>query len=297
MHKLGVVLCGWKGVKEMSGAAAVPLRDTDLFPAGSVKINGVKFYTHREPDQVVGYATAVMEQADNALTPLFVQLLESRNGLRYEIEEYRVYENGGLGAVVGGESVLLGSVSFLQEMGVEIPEGTKVHQAVYVAVDGELCGVFALAYGKLKGVAAGLGTLCGYRALTPVVTSDNFLLNEGFIRSKFGVNTRRIAFPTGDARQTAANWVPDTENGIPCALTTQEGLAPTAYAITGARALRTACNLGLAVHMLAGIAGMVMVLVLTMVGADTLLTPLNLLLLHLVWAVPGLLISGWTRHI
>ena len=84
---------------------------------------------------------------------------------------------------------------------------------------------------------------------------------------------------------------------MPCALTTQEGLAPTAYAITGARALRTACNLGLAVHMLAGIAGMVMVLVLTMVGADTLLTPLNLLLLHLVWAVPGLLISGWTRHI
>lgn len=297
LHKLGVVLCGWQGVKEMSGAAAIPLSDTDLFPAGSVKINGVKFYTHREPDQVVGYATAVMDCADNALTPLFLQLLESRNGIRYEAEEYRVYENGGLGAVVNEESVLLGSVSFLQEMGVEIPEGTKVHQAVYVAVDGELCGVFALAYGKLKGVAAGLGTLSSYRALTPVITSDNFLLSEGFIRSKFGVNTRRIAFPAGETRQAVADWVPNMENSIPCALTTQDGLAPTAYAITGARALRTACNLGLVVHMLAGIAGMVMVLVLTMVGADTLLTPLNLLLLHLVWAVPGLLVSGWTRHI
>ena len=297
LHKLGVVLCGWQGVKEMSGAAAIALNDTDLFPAGSVKINGVKFYTHREPDQVVGYATAVMDRADNALTPLFLQLLESRNAIRYEAEEYRTYENGGLGAVVNGESVLLGTVSFLQEMGVEIPEGTKVNQAVYVAVDGELCGVFALAYGKLKGVAAGLGTLCGYRGLTPVIASDNFLINEGFIRGKFGVNTRRVAFPTGESRRAVAAWVPDMENSVPCALTTQDGLAPTAYAITGARALRTACNLGMAVHMLAGIAGMVMVLVLTMVGADTLLTPLNLLLLHLVWAGPGLLVSGWTRHI
>lgn len=297
LHKLGVVLCGWQGVKEMSGAAAIPLSDTDLFPAGSVKINGVKFYTHREPDQVIGYATAVMDCADNALTPLFLQLLESRNALRYEADEYRVYENGGLGAIVNEESVLLGTVPFLQEMGVEIPEGTRVNQAVYVAVDGELCGVFALAYGKLKGVAAGLGTLCGYRALTPVITSDNFLLNEGFIRSKFGVNTRRIAFPAGESRQAVAEWVPNMENSIPCALTTQDGLAPTAYAITGARALRTACNLGMVVHMLAGIAGMVMVLLLTMVGAAELLTPLNLLLLHLVWAIPGLLVSGWTRHI
>lgn len=297
LHKLGVVLCGWQGVKEMSGAAVIALSDTDLFPAGSVKINGVKFYTHREPDQVIGYATAVMDYADNALTPLFLQLQESRNAIRYEAEEYRTYENGGLGAVVNGEAVLLGTVSFLQEMGVEIPEGTKVNQAVYVAVDGELCGVFALAYGKLKGVAAGLGTLCGYRGLTPVITSDNFLLSEGFIRSKFGVNTRRIAFPAGEARQAVANWIPNMENSIPCALTTQEGLASTAYAITGARALRTACNLGMVVHMLAGLAGMVMVLVLTMVGADSLLTPLNLLFLHLVWAVPGLLVSSWTRHI
>lgn len=297
LHQLGVVLCGWAGIQQMSGPAVVPLRDTDLLPGGSVKINGVKFYSRRDPDQIIGYATAVVCATDNALGPLFQHLLESRNSKHYEAEAYQVYENGGLGAVVQGESVLLGTVSFLQEMGVEIPEGTRVNQAVYVAVDGELSGVFALAYGKLKGVAAGLGTLCGYRALTPVITSDNFLLSEGFIHGKFGVNTRRIAFPGGAERQAVAQWVPDSEQAVPCALTTQEGLAPMAYAITGGRALRTACNLGLAMHMLAGVIGMLMVLVLTMVGADHLLTPLNLLLLHLVWAVPGLLISAWTRHI
>lgn len=297
LHKLGVVLCGWKGVQEMSGAAAVPLADTDLFPQGSMKINGVKFYSRRDPDQIVSYAAAIMDCTGNALTPLFTHLLESRNGIHYEADSYRSYESGGVGGEVQGESVLLGSAGFLQDMGVDIPEGTRVNQAVYVAVDGELCGVFALAFGKLKGVAAGLGTLCGYRGLTPVLVSDNFLLSESFLRGKFSVNTRRVAFPTGEQRQAVERWIPDTQNSIPCALTTQDGLAPTAFAITGARALRTCCNLGLVVHMFAGIVGMLMVLVLTLVGAQTLLTPANLLLYHLVWCVPGLLISSWTRYL
>lgn len=297
LHKLGVVLCGWRGVKEMSGAAAVPLRDTDLFPHGSMKINGVKFYTRRDPDQVVAYATSVMEATGNALTPLFTALLDSRNGIHYETELYRSYASGGVGGEVCGESVLLGSAQFLTEMGVEIPEGTRVNQAVYCAVDGELCAVFALAFGKLKGVSAGLNTLCGYRGLTPVLVSDNFLLTEGFLRSKFSVNTRRVAFPVGEQRQTVEGWYPDEERSIPCALTTQEGLAPTAFAITGARALRTSCNWGTVLHMAAGLAGMAMVLVLTLVSGSELLTPSNLLLYHLVWSVPGLLVSSWTRHI
>lgn len=295
LHRVGVVLCGWQGIKELSGPAVVPLTDTDLLPAGSVKINGVKFYSRRDPDQVIGYAAAVMDCTDNALAPLFRHLQDSRNARRYEARAYRAYENGGMGAIVNEESVLLGTVSFLQDMGVEIPEGTKVNQAVYAAVEGELCGVFALAYGKLKGVSAGLGALCGSRSLTPVIVSDNFLLSDGFIRSRYSVNTRRIAFPTGQARQELERWQPQA--GVPCALTTQEGLASTAYAITGGRALRSACNLGALVHILAGLLGLVMVLLLTLVGADSLLTPLNLMLLHLVWALPALLISGWTRHL
>ena len=118
LHKLGVALCGWKGVQEMSGAAAVPLADTDLFPQGSMKINGVKFYSRRDPDQIVSYAAAIMDCTGNALTPLFTHLLESRNGIHYEADSYRSYESGGVGGEVQGESVLLGSAGFLHIRGI-----------------------------------------------------------------------------------------------------------------------------------------------------------------------------------
>ena len=297
MHKLGVVLCGWSGVKAACGAGVVPLTDSDLFPGGSVKVNGVKFYSQRDPDETVSYATALIEASGMGIAGLFTQLLDSRYGRHYDAQNFRYYENGGIGGEVCGESVLVGSLSFLQEMGVELPEGARVSQAVYCAVDGELCGVFAMAFGKLKGVSAALGTLSGHRGLTPVLITGNFLLSESFIRAKFNANTRRFAFPSMAEREKVGLWNPTPEESTVCALTTQEGLAPMAFAITGARALRSAVNVGTWLHILCGVLGMVIVLLLSIVEGIALLTPANLLVLELIWALPGLLITEWTRRL
>ena len=67
--------------------------------------------------------------------------------------------------------------------------------------------------------------------------------------------------------------------------------------MTGARALRTASKAGVAVHMLGGIAGLVIILLLSIVGAQHLLTPANVLLYELIWMIPGLLITEWTRSV
>jgi len=67
--------------------------------------------------------------------------------------------------------------------------------------------------------------------------------------------------------------------------------------VTGARALRLASITGVAVHMIGGILGLLMILALTIVGADYLLTPVNLMLYELIWLIPGLLITEWTRSV
>ena len=297
LHRFGSVICGWQGVKASGGKAAVPLSDEDLLPGGSVKINGIKFYSSRNPDTITGYATAVITASGSCLAPLFEHMHKSRRGQPFVLDEYKAYGDRGCGAIICGESVLVGSQEFLKSMGIEMPGGTQVDQAVYIAIDGEFCGVFALAYGKLKGVSAGLGALCGQRRLTPVLASSNFLLNEGFLRSRYGVDTRRIAIPAPEDREKLAAWNPEAEGSIPCALTTQDGLAGAAFAITGARSLRIASVAGAAVHILGGIVGLTAVLILTVTGRTDLLTPANLLLLELIWAIPGLMFTEWTRNI
>ena len=295
LHKLGSVICGWQGVQGLCTQGVFPLGDRDLWPNGTVKMNGVKFYGTREPDEVVAYAAAVMAADGDGAAPLFAQLLESRNGYHYDVQNLTYY-NGGIGGEVNGEAVLMGALSFLQDMGVEMPEGNRVNQAIYTAIDGELCGVFAITYGKVKAHTSGLTTLCAYRGLTPILTTGDFMLTESFLRSKFGINTRRMGFPDHLARRQLAQVQPDEDAQV-LALTTGDSLAGAAYAVTGARALRSSCVAGVAVHMIGGILGMLAVLALAIVDAREILTPVNILLYDLIWLIPALLITEWTRSV
>ena len=296
LHRVGAVLCGWQGVRGLSKRLVFPLDHSDLFPAGTCKLNGVKFYGDRNPDQVVAYCAAVIGANGGGLAPLFEHLLNSRNGRHYTPHNMRAYGNGGIGAEVCTEPVLIGSLPFLKEMGVEIPDGISVNNAVYAAIDGELCGVFAVTYAKDRACAAALHTLCGYRSLQSVITTGDFTLTEEFIRSRFGVNTRRIGFPDRAVRAQLAEKKPN-EEAVGRMLSTSEGLLPYAYAVAGARAVRTASVMGTVIHMLGGLLGLAIMIILAVLGVGELLTPSNMLLYELVWLIPGLLITEWTRTI
>ena len=294
LHMVGTVLCGWEGVKDLCGKAVFPLKDTDLFPQGSTKLNGVKFYGDRNPDDVVSYTASLIHVSGGGLVPVFNQLLKSRNCAVYSVANFRNYREGGIGGEVHGEPVLVGTLNFLQDMGVEIPEGTMINQAVYAAIDGQLAAVYAISYAKMRSAAAGLVTLCGYRKLTLLKMPGDFMLTENFLRSKFNVKTSRIQFPSQEVCAQLNSFQPDPNEPV-LALTTREELVSSAYAVTGARALRQSTKLGVIIHMVGGVLGLIIMLVLGYLGSTELLTPTNVLLYQLVWAIPGLLLTEWTR--
>ena len=296
LHMVGAVLCGWQGVKGLSGKAAFPLRDEDLFPANTTKLNGVKFYGDVDPDEVVSYTTSLICTAGGGLVPVFRQMLDNRNGSLHTVENFHDYGSGGIGGEVCGVPVILGTLDFLQDMDVEIPEGTMVSQAVYAAIDGQLSAVFAISYAKMRSCAAGIVSLCGNRKITPVLTGIDFMLTDSLLRGKFSVNTRRIAFPDQALRSELGIYSNDPESPV-LAMATRDDLAAYAYAISGARALRTSCRLGVAMHLMAGILGMLIMAVLAYLGTTELLTPTHVLLYQLIWLIPGLLVTEWTRTV
>ena len=295
LHKHGTVFCGWKGAKALAGNRFFPISHEDLFPDGTVKLNGVKFFGQREPDQIIAYAAALVTWESGTLNPVFSQLLDSRNGMHYEPKEFRFYD-GGIGGIVNHEPVLVGSLDFLRTMGVEVPEGLRISQAVCISIDGELSGLFAVTYELTRSAAEGMATLCSYRKLHPVMVSRDFMMTPAFIREHFGVNPKRVVFPDMDQRTALAQLTPEPEADA-AALITGEGLSCFAFAATGARSLKTGVNLGIAVHLFGGILGMLMMLALAYLGSTWLLTPANLFLYELVWLVPGILITEWTRSI
>lgn len=296
LHSLGAVLCGWQGVEGLNRKMVFPLDHEDLCPTGAVKLNGVKFYGDRDSDEVIAYCAALCNMDGGALAPVFEHLRESRNGIHYGVSAFRAYDNGGIGGEVNTEPVLVGTLPFLKAMGVEVPEGIRVNNAVGISVDGDLCGLFAITYEKIHSSAAGLATLTGYRNLKPILISDDFMMTDTFIREKFNINPKRILFPDRGQRARLREKKPG-EGSPTLAISTATGFAPFAYCVTGARALKNASTVGAIVHMIGGVVGIGMMLTLAILGAAGLLTPANIFLYQIVWSVPGLLITEWTRSI
>ena len=296
LRKLGTVLCGWRGVEGLSGKAVFPLSYSDLYSADAMRLNGMKFFGSREPDQVLAYATAVITAADCGLKDMFAHVLDNHNGRHYDVTDLYHYDNGGLGGQVEGQVVLLGSLAFLKSMDIEVPESARLNYGVYVVIDGELCGLFAVSYDKTRSTASGLSTLNAYRKLRCVLVSDDFMLTQGFLRSKFGIKPKRFLIPDYDVReQLRQKTLP--EDAPVLLLTTSRGLAPLAYGVTGARVLRSTCRMGTALHIAGGLVGLVIMVLLVALGTLELLTPANMFLYQLVWMLPALLITEWTRLI
>ena len=296
LHKLGTVICGWQGVTGLCGKAVFPVTFDDLYPSDAVRLNGVKYFGSREPEQVAAYTAAVMAASGCGLEGLFHQVLDSQNGRYYDASDLVHYPSGGMSGIVEGETVLIGSVTFLKEMQVEVPDSARISYGVYVAIDGELSGLYAVSYEKTRSAIGGITTLTSYRGLQCAMVSDDFMLTPGFMKAKFGVKSKRFILPEYETRAQLRQKSPQPDAPT-LLMTTSLGLAPLAFAVTGSRALRSACRMGTVLHILGGTIGLGIMVLLTVLGNLELLTPANMLLYQLVWLVPAFLFTEWTRSV
>lgn len=294
LHGCGAAIAGWHGVQLLRGKLAVPVSDQDLFPAEKLKMNGTKFFGDCSPELVLSYGASVIEASGSGLAPMFNQQLSARNGRKYPVSKLKRYENGGVGGEIGMDSVLVGTLRFMQSMGVDMPRSTRVSQAVYVAINAEVCGVFAVNYGVTRNTASALSTLTRCPAVTPVLTANDFMLTEAFLRAKFRVDTKHMLFPPIAARRQLDGRMPH-EDAPQCALLTRPDFVSTASVITGGRSLYTGAMWGALWAIVSGLFGAGIMAVLASLGAAELMSVGRLLLYMAVWAVPTFLWSMWPQ--
>ena len=175
LFRSGGAIAGWFGARALGGECGLAIEDNDLFPKANVTLNGMKIYSDRSVSQIIGYAAAVVETAGSGLVPLFQEMMKNQNGRHYTVDTFRRYEGGGLGAEIRGDVILMGSLAFMKLMKVRMPEGTKVKQAVYLSINGELAGVFALNYAPASAARSSLIAAIRANGLIPILATRDFM--------------------------------------------------------------------------------------------------------------------------
>ena len=291
LSRCGAAVAGWQGARDLGGECAVAIEDADLFPPENVTLNGMKIYSDRYVPQIIGYAAAVVETAGSGLVPLFQQIRKNQNGRHYTVDTFRRYEGGGLGAEIGGDVVLMGSLAFMKLMRVRMPEGTRLRQAVYMAINGELAAVFALNYDPAPAVRAGLLSLTHMNGLMPILATRDFMITPQFLKHRYKLSPDRIEFPTVEerARLSAPEAVRDPKQG---ALMVRPSFQCFTAAVVGARSMRSATRGAMAISMAGGVIGTAVLFLLTFIGSPQAVSAWNLLIYALLWLLPTLLVTG-----
>ena len=291
LSKAGAAICGWRGAKILSGEGGIVMEDNDLFPVSNISMNGFKMYSDLPVRQVVGYATAVVQAAGSGLLPLFEEVMKNENGRRYAVDSFRQYEGGGVGAEIRGDVVLLGSLAFMRLMGVPVPESIRVQSAVYISVNKELAGIFALTYSPSGGTKSGLHQVIHNPGLTPILATRDFMITPGLVKKRYKVPADRLEFPVVRERE-ALSSKDAGQNGLQGALMSRDSFLSFAAAVTGGRQLRRTVHSAVMVSLLSGILGMLLLFVLTYLDAVEAASAFNLALYQLLWQVPTLLITS-----
>lgn len=289
LQKTGCAVAGYDGAERISRGRCLILTDTDLFPPGTISLNGMKTYGETL-GKVVSYAATLARASGCGLERLFDGLLRSEGGTYENLTDFSFYEEGGFSGNIRGETVLMGTASFLRKMEVRLPGNLKLHTGIFLAVDRQLIAVFAVKYQPSENVDWALRLLRRNRIL-PILAARDPNLTPTLLKRKFSKGVK-VEYPPLSDRVALSEQ--EGAQGLPRALLYREGLLPYADAAVGGRRLCRAVRRSTFFSLLGSVSGTLLAFYLTFLGAYDLLTPLSLLVFLLLWTLPVLLLTDWT---
>lgn len=286
----GGALCGWHGAQIFGGKHTIILRDGDLFPHRNITSNGMKLYGTYEAGRLLSYALAALELAQSPLTGLFETLLQQHYGRHSRVTEHRFYDHGGIGVEIGKDIVLVGSLDFMRSMGVEMPAGTRVKQALYVSVNGELAGIFALKYKPSNSTKTGLHDILTNRNFSIVLATRDFLITPELIAAKYDLPTEMMIFPDYNERLRLSETNPEQAMSQG-ALIAEDTFGAFAVTVASGRTLRSTSLLTVSLSLFAGIMGLLVCILLISWGALAVASPMHIAAFQLLWALVNVFVS------
>lgn len=288
LQKTGCAIAGYDGAEHISRRKCVILTDADLFPPGTITLNGMKTYGENL-SKVVSYGATLARASGCGLERLFDGLLRGEGGTYEDLTDFSFYEEGGFSGSIHGESVILGTASFMRKMEVRLPGNLKLHTGVFLAVDRQLIAVFAVKYQPSENVDWALKLLKRNRIL-PVLAARDPNITPALLKRKFSKGVK-VEFPTLSDRVALSEQ--KNAEGLPRALLYREGLLPYADTMVGGLRLCKAVRRSTFISLMGSICGTLLAFYLTFQAAYALLTPLSLLIFLLLWTLPVLLLTDW----
>ena len=187
----GILMRAGEAFQIIKDVDTVVLDKTGTLTVGEPEVVGVRVLGGREEDELLRLAGAAERNSEHPLAQAVVAYAEQTAERLPEAEDFQSTTGKGIQAEVEGRTVLVGSLDYLQEQGIETDVGaawtdeqeSEGRTVIGSAVEGRLAGLFALA-DTLKEDARETVTALKRQGRRPVLlTGDNERTAEAIARA------------------------------------------------------------------------------------------------------------------
>ena len=285
----GTALLNQAAAKELDWAELAVLTDGDVFPQGTVAISGMKIARNQSMERVVASAAGALSEVGGGLGYAFADFAKQQYIFVPTPSRVEYYDNGGISAKIGQNSVLCGTASFLMRMGIHVSEGRTIKSGVFVAINSAFAGVFALKYtAQPQSYSAFRVLRVGH--IRPVLAVKDFNVTPLMVEDKFDLRPGRTDFPDMEER-VRLNRGDGKGRAQPLALLSRGTMLSFCECVTAAHRLCRAQRFNTICSVTAAVVGVLLMYFLSSTGNLAAGGPVNVFFYLLLWFIPVLLQS------
>lgn len=219
--RCGAVVPGPSAVRALGSANTVLLRARDLFPAGSVRLHGIKTFEKERIDIAILYAASLLSVRCETLRGVFMGMLDNNEKLLAKVENATTEIGCGFTGWIDGKRVLLGNREMMRRHDIELPSldyenrYTKNGQRspIYLAVSGKLFGMFLVSYRPSRRAAEAMNRLADSGA-NVLIQAEDFNITAQLVAEAYALPDSMVKVLTQaeqDALETELAYRPESE--------------------------------------------------------------------------------------
>lgn len=285
----GAMLSGYPSVKQFCDSTAVMIDATELFPAESISLEGIKTFEEYAIDESLLCGIAILKEAQNPIANAFDSVVAETNETLPEVESVLYEDEIGLVGWINSERILVGSRTLMEKYSVEVPNieyeekyTSCGRQVTYLSRAGRLVAMFVTKYTadpQLKAEMQRAET----NGISFLIRTTDYNVTNDLIANLYDLFYRSIkVLPTGlgNVLKEAEDTVEETSRSY---LITNGKAASLARAVTGCVKIKHNISLSIIIQLIAVILGLLVASTLSLYAGVSVMGSLEVLIYALFW--------------
>ena len=293
----GAMITGCETVTQFADTNAIMIDSSQLYPAGSVTLSGMKAFKQSMLNDALLAGAAIMYKVNGTMTHVFENIVQCSRDQLPKVDSVYYEDNMGLSAWIKGQRVLIGNRQILTNHKITPPdiEVEERHRrmgndVMYISIGGDLIAMFILSYKTTKNVANELHELEQNGVSFIIRTVDPNITRET-VADRFGLFHRCITvLPTnlGTVCHSVTSKLLDRSRAY---LVTRGKISSFAKAVSGCIKMKSNMTLSRILQCIGLALGLITITLISFVSGFEKLGCLEMLIYIGFWSVATLIAS------